>query len=86
MCLKIWYNLIKGSVKMSKIGFNKNLQKSCSYCVYGKVLEDSNEAICKKHGVTDKRDYCRSYKYDPLKRIPQKIKLSDNYSEDDFKL
>ena len=43
-------------------------------------------AICKKHGVTDKRDYCRSYKYDPLKRVPQTVKISDNYSDEDFKL
>ena len=71
---------------MSKIGFNKNLQKSCSYCVYGKILEFSGETVCKKRGVTDSRDYCRSYKYDPLKRTPQKPKISDNYSEEDFKL
>ncbi len=71
---------------MSKIGFNKNLQKSCSYCVYGTVLELTNETVCKKHGVMYSRDYCRSYKYDPLKRIPQKAKISDNYSAEDFKL
>lgn len=71
---------------MSKIGFNKNLQKSCAYCVYGKVIDGTNETLCKKRGVTDKRDYCRSYKYDPLKRIPQKAKISNNYSEEDFKL
>ncbi|MBR3909550.1 MAG: hypothetical protein IKJ50_07525 [Clostridia bacterium] len=71
---------------MSKIGFNKNLQKSCSYCVHGRVLIGTNSAICKKHGVTDKRDYCRSYKYDPLKRVPQTVRISDNYSDEDFKL
>ena len=71
---------------MSKNGFNKNLQKSCAYCVHGAVIEFSNQTVCKKHGVTDKRDYCRSYKYDPLKRIPQNVKLSDNYNPEDFKL
>lgn len=71
---------------MSKIGFNKNLQKSCAYCVYSAKLEMTNETICKKRGVMDERDYCRSYKYDPLKREPQKAKISDNYTEEDFKL
>ncbi|MBE6787572.1 MAG: hypothetical protein E7537_04410 [Ruminococcaceae bacterium] len=71
---------------MSKIGFNKNLPKSCSYCVYGKVLEFTNETICKKHGVMPERDYCKSYKYDPLKRVPKAQKIADNYTEEDFKL
>lgn len=71
---------------MSKIGFNKKLQKSCAYCVHSAKLEFGNETICKKRGVMDERDYCRSYKYDPLKREPQKAKISNNYSEEDFKL
>lgn len=71
---------------MSKIGFNKNLQKSCQYCVYGTFLEMTNETVCKKRGVIEGRDYCRSYKYDPLKRTPQKAKIGDNYTADDFKL
>ena len=71
---------------MSKIGFNKNLKKSCEYCKYGTVLELTKETVCKKRGITDGRDYCRSYKYDPLKRIPKKIQISDNYTPEDFKL
>ncbi len=71
---------------MSEIGFNKNLQKSCEYCVHGTVLELTNETVCKKHGIVAKRDYCRSYKYDPLKRIPKKLQISDNYKPEDFKL
>jgi hypothetical protein len=54
--------------------------------VYGKKLNFDDQIICKKHGVTDKTDNCRSYKYDPLKRVPVKIKLADNYTEEDFKL
>lgn len=71
---------------MSKVGFDKNLQKSCVYCVHSTKLEFSNETICKKRGVMPAREYCRKYKYDPLKRIPEKIKISDNYSAEDFKL
>lgn len=71
---------------MGKIGFNKNLQKSCSYCVYSKKLELTGETICKKRGVMPQREYCRKYKYDPLKRTPEKITFSGNYSAEDFKL
>lgn len=71
---------------MAKIGFNKNLQKSCAYCIYGKTLSYTGETVCKKRGVMSEHDYCRSYKYDPLKQIPQTPKIADNYSEEDFKL
>lgn len=69
---------------MSKVGFNKNLAKSCAYCVYGTVLEGFNEAVCKKRGVTKRHQSCRSYVYDPLKRVPQKPKSIEKYSEEDF--
>ncbi len=69
---------------MGKSVFNKNLPRSCEYCVHSNRLEFTKEIICKKHGVTDFRDSCRSYKYDPLKRIPQKQKLGDNYKPEDF--
>ena len=39
-----------------------------------------------KHGVTGKRDYCRSYKYDVLKRQPEAIAPSGNFTEKDFEL
>lgn len=71
---------------MSKSVFNKKLPRSCEYCIHSEQLQYEREIICKKHGVTDYRDFCRSYKYDPLKRTPIKPKISDNYSPDDFKL
>ena len=66
--------------------FNKKLPRSCSYCVYGKKSLIGNEILCKKHGVTELRDSCRHYKYDPLKRIPERIKIADNYTPEDFSL
>ncbi len=71
---------------MAKSSFNKKLEKHCEYCVYGTHLDFEDQIICKKRGVTDKFDKCRSYKYDPLKRVPVKVKLADGYSEEDFKL
>ena len=86
ICLKIWYDILKGSVFMAKSVFNKKLPPSCEYCMHGSRLEYGGDILCKKHGVTELRDYCRSYKYDPLKRIPQMPKISENYKPEDFEL
>lgn len=66
--------------------FNKKLIRSCSWCKYGKKSEYTDEIFCLKRGVTDKRDYCHSYKYNPLQREPEIIKPSENYTEKDFEL
>ncbi|MBQ8203149.1 MAG: hypothetical protein IJZ75_02585 [Clostridia bacterium] len=66
--------------------FNKKLSKSCSFCVHGNKSEYSDEIFCAKHGVTNKRDYCRHYKYDILKRVPDKVKPTGTFSEEDFSL
>lgn len=65
--------------------FNKNLTRSCEYCVHGHKLPFSGDVICRKHGLADK-NCCRDYKYDPLKRVPKKPKIADNYKPEDFKL
>lgn len=71
---------------MAKSPFNKKLDKHCEYCVYGAALQFDNQIICKKRGVTEKDDKCRSYKYDPLKRIPKQVKIGKDYTDEDFKL
>lgn len=71
---------------MALKGFNKNLQKSCLWCVYGTTSEYCEEIFCKKHGVTTRADSCRKYKYDPLKRTPHKIKPSTEFTKEDFSL
>ncbi len=69
----------------SKI-FNKKLPHSCEYCKYGKLSEFSNQVLCLKHGVTERRDSCRKYKYDALKRIPKRISVEGNYKPEDFSI
>ena len=66
--------------------FNKDLPHACSYCVYGRESLFSGEILCSKRGVTSVRDSCRKYKYDPLKRVPERVKISDNYKPEDFSL
>lgn len=71
---------------MSKNVFNKKLPKYCEYCAIGLCSEYSDEVICKKKGITNRKDSCRHYKYDPLKRTPLKAKIADNYNSEDFLL
>ena len=69
---------------MSAKLFNKSIRKSCAWCVYGKKSEYSDDVFCKKHGVTSAADYCRKYKYDPLKRAPDRQSIEKDYKADDF--
>lgn len=71
---------------MALKGFNKKLQKSCMWCTHGRKSDYGEDVFCKKHGVTTRADSCRHYKYDPLKRTPQKQSASGYYSADDFSL
>ncbi|MBR3909115.1 MAG: hypothetical protein IKJ50_05290 [Clostridia bacterium] len=71
---------------MALKGFNKNLQKSCLWCVHGTKSEYSDEIFCKKRGVTTRADACRKYKYDPLKRTPLQVKPAGEFTKEDFSL
>ena len=72
-------------MKMSSI-FNKELPRSCKYCAFGKNSLFADEVLCIKRGVTNANDYCRHYKYDPLRRVPEKVKIANGYNPEDFSL
>ena len=67
--------------------FRKKIERSCTYCVYGTMLED-DQVLCSKKGLRSAEKPCRKFKYDPCKRIPAKAKAMDfgKYDEDDFSL
>lgn len=67
--------------------FRKKIERDCSYCVYGTRLE-GDQILCAKKGMKCAGDKCRKFKYDPIKRIPQKEKALDfsKYDEQDFSL
>lgn len=71
---------------MFKKVFDNKIPPNCGYCVYGMQSTFTDEIICSKRGITHFRDSCRRYKYDPLKREPNKIKIADNYKPEDFSL
>lgn len=66
--------------------FNKKLAHACKYCRYATSLNFTDEVICKKKGISDPNGCCRHYKYDPLKRQPERIILKSDFSKDDFQI
>ncbi len=69
-----------------KIIDNKKYSKQCSNCFFGRTPKDKDSVLCEKKGIVEPDSKCRHYKYDPLKRVPDKIVLRAEYNEDDFKL
>lgn len=67
--------------------FSKTIEPSCAYCQRGKAV-DGETILCKKRGVMTPEDACRSFRYDPLKRIPPRPVLPDfsRLKEEDFTL
>ena len=71
---------------MSEKLFNSDLDMACQWCVHGKKSEYTDDVFCKKRGLVSARDWCRKYKYDPLKRTPDKQIIDKSFNEDDFQL
>ena len=67
--------------------FEKDMEPRCAYCQRGTPL-DGETVMCPKRGVVSAAGSCRSFRYDPLKRVPPKP-LSVDFShlkEEDFVL
>ena len=68
--------------------FSKKIEPKCEYCRKSSVMADNESVACIKHGIMSPEDKCRSFRYDPLKRIPEaprSFSVSD-FSEKDFSL
>lgn len=67
--------------------FRKKIERSCTYCVHGTML-DEEQVLCTKKGMRSCEKPCRKFKYDPCKRIPAKPRAMDftKYDEEDFSL
>lgn len=67
--------------------FHKKQPKSCEYCTFGTTLQDGL-TLCSKRGIRQLDEPCRSFKYDPCKRIPPKNITLDlsQYNKEDFSL
>lgn len=69
-----------------KLFSSKNYIKKCENCAYGVLTDDKMNVLCNKKGVMECDGLCRKYKYDPLKRVPEKIRLNTDFSPEDFML
>ena len=67
--------------------FQKKMEPRCAYCARGRAL-DGDQVVCPKKGVMSAGSYCRSFKYDPLKRVPTPpVTLNlDKLKDEDFSL
>ena len=68
---------------MKKSLFGKNIPVNCSYCEYNGIENDI--MFCKKSKQV-KDGKCRSFKYDPLLRMPNVTVFKTDFSAKDFKL
>lgn len=69
-----------------KLFSGKNYDKRCEYCLKGKLPADRSVVLCRKFGVVSTDYVCRGFRYDPLKRIPNRTKLKSVFDEDEFSL
>lgn len=67
--------------------FSKEIEPRCAYCQRGARLGD-DKVMCLKRGIVSAAGHCRRFRYDPLKRVPQKPPTLDfsALSDGDFSL
>lgn len=67
--------------------FKKDIDPQCAYCEHGTTTADKGTVICKKQGaVMQSYSKCKKFKYDPLKREPKVIALTNTFTKEDFSL
>ena len=49
--------------------FRKDIEPQCAYCKRGSPVSET-EVMCLKKGIVAADGSCRSFRYDPLKRVP----------------
>lgn len=67
--------------------FRKKIERLCTYCECGTVLEDGH-ILCSRKGLRLPDEKCWRFRYDPCKRIPKRAKALDfsKYDQEDFTL
>ena len=71
---------------MKQSVYNKKIRPSCAYCANGKLSCDESCVLCPKKGVMQPDSHCRSFVYDPLRRVPRaKAKLPE-FNPEDFSI
>lgn len=67
--------------------FQKKIDPHCSYCAHGRTLAP-DQVICSHKGVMSPGSSCRSFRYDPLRRVPPRPAKPNfsNLKDEDFQL
>ena len=66
--------------------FSKEIMPRCAYCLKGQAISGGEEIFCIKKGITAPNDSCKSFKYDPLKRVPMRAPSRSGFTKEDFEL
>ena len=67
--------------------FQKKHPPQCAYCKHAAPAE-ADHLICRRKGPVSPEAHCRSFRYDPLKRVPKAARALDfsKYDDMDFSL
>ena len=71
---------------MKKSVLSGDISPKCIYCENGQVTDNGTLVLCPKKGVMQPDSACRKFRYDPLKRTPQTVKLQSGFTAEDFSL
>lgn len=71
---------------MKKSIFSKSISPKCIYCETGILAQDGTSVLCTKKGVMQPDSFCKKFRYDPLKRTPETVKLQSDFTSEDFSL
>lgn len=66
--------------------FGEKIEPSCEYCKYGRFSADKRIILCEYKGVLTEADKCRKFMYDPIKRVPKRIRPLPKFEIEDFQL
>lgn len=66
--------------------FRAGIEPHCAYCQRAVPLDDEN-MMCRRRGVVPCGGSCRSFRYDPFRRVPPKpAVLRGSFTDADFTL
>ena len=64
--------------------FRRDIEPRCAYCLHANPLDD-HQMTCRKRGIVQADSHCRSFRYDPIRRVPPKpAVLRGHFTDADF--
>ena len=72
---------------MFAVMFRRDIEPRCEYCRHGLAL-GCEEIGCVKRGITSPDGHCSKFRYDPIKREPERRTKVDagRFTQEDFEL